>query len=213
MAATSRHLNRFVFKLRISPLVLRFKRSTMHLDNIDSSYQSHTICIINPPDHKLMFRAASFRRFRATPISYWRKHTVVDLAFVAGTSDLIFSVFSKISLLFPPRASLKTFPHQDFRQRTRRNPKPLKNRRQRSGNESCSGWGPRCPRILWPSSRWGLLQKQPLGRIIRWPLSKSKPCPLGVDPGEGGFRGLKMLPRIVVFFFWENPNLSPSQFN
>ena len=139
MAATSRHLNRFVFKLRISPLVLRFKRSTMHLDNIDSSYQSHTICIINPPDHKLMFRAASFRRFRATPISYWRKHTVVDLAFVAGTSDLIFSVFSKISLLFPPRASLKTFPHQDFRQRTRRNPKPLKNRRQRSGNESCSG--------------------------------------------------------------------------
>ena len=140
MVATSRHLNRFVFKLKISSLVLRFKRSTMHLDNIDSSYQSHTINITNHPDLELMFRAASLRGFRATPISYWRKHTVVDLAFVAGTSDLIFSVISKISLLFPPRVSLKTFPpHQDFRQRTRRNPKPLKNRRQRSGNESCSG--------------------------------------------------------------------------
>ena len=162
-------------------------------------------------NHELIIRAASLLRFRDTPISYWRKHTVVDLAFVAGTSDLIFSVFSKISLLFPPRVSLKTFPHQDFRQRTRRNPKPLKNRRQRSGNESCSGWGPRCPRILWPSSRWGLLQKQPLGRTIRWSLSK--PCPLGVDPGEGGFRGLKMLPRIVVFYFLENSNLCPSQFN
>ena len=54
-----------------------------------------------------------------------------------------------------------------------------------------------------------LLAKLKLYRPIFFTLSKSKPCPLGVDPGEGGFRGLKMLPRIVVFYFLENP----SQFN